>query len=108
MKNLIYSIIFLSYAIISSCYAQDFIIDVRTSEEFNTGHIENSLNIVHTDILNGVISNKISPEDTIFLYCRSGKRAEFAKKILNDNGYKNVTNLGGYNDALREIKQNTK
>ena len=48
-------------------------------------------------LINYVLINKITPKNTILLYCKKGIRAEIAKKILNSIGYKKVKNLGGLN-----------
>ena len=78
-----------------------YIIDVRSYEEYEEGHKENAINLSVEDIYNNTdeaksILNNIQKEDTIYLYCASGARAEFAKRILIDLGFKNVTNLGGF------------
>ena len=65
------------------------LVDVRTPKEYNAGHLENSLNI---DWMGDSFKG-----DTIYLYCRSGKRSASATKYLDSMGYKNVYNLkGGY------------
>lgn len=98
-KKLIISIALSSLS--SFALADVFVIDVRTADEFAIGHLEQALNIEHQKILDGVIANNIKPEDQIYVYCRSGKRAEFAKNLLNQNGYNDVTNLGGYEEAKK-------
>ncbi|MBT8307159.1 MAG: rhodanese-like domain-containing protein [Maribacter sp.] len=73
------------------------LVDVRTPEEFNAGHLENALNI---DWYNDSFTEefeKIDKNKTIYLYCRSGKRSADATKFLDSLGYKKVVNLeGGY------------
>ena len=65
----------------ATCFAQDFIIDVRSPAEYESGHAENSINIVFSDIVKGVTENDIKKDDTIYVYCLSGKRAERAKNL---------------------------
>ncbi len=89
----------------ATCFAQDFIIDVRSPAEYESGHAENSINIVFSDIVKGVTENDIKKDDTIYVYCLSGKRAERAKNSLNNAGYQNVINLGGYEDAVVYFKE---
>lgn len=73
------------------------LVDVRTPIEFNEGHLENSINIDWTGDSFVSEFEKISKEDTIYLYCRSGRRSANATKYLGTLGYKNVYNLkGGY------------
>lgn len=86
---------------IGSAMAETYIIDVRTPEEFSQGHIDNALNIEFQNIMQGVTANNINTEDSILLYCRSGKRAGVALLTLSENGYKNVKNLGGLEDAKK-------
>jgi rhodanese-related sulfurtransferase len=81
-------------------YQQDFgestthlLIDVRTPEEFASGHIQNAINIsVETlpDRLNEVPDNL-----PIVVYCRSGNRSATAAEILVSAGYQPVYDLGG-------------
>lgn len=76
-------------------------IDVRTAEEFKTGHIQGALNIPVEQLkqkINQISSNKNAP---IHLYCRSGRRAEVAAQTLREMGYTNVVNHGGYQDLLQ-------
>lgn len=67
------------------------LIDVRTPEEYQQGHLAGSVNIPLPDI-RSVRANKNAP---IKVYCKSGKRSAQAKGILEAMGYTNVTNLGG-------------
>ena len=70
---------------------------MRTSAEYDSGHIPNSVNIEWQDIMN---LNKTSAKDKyIYLYCRSGNRSGKAAKILNDNGFINVVNAGALEEA---------
>jgi|TARA_B100001094_G_scaffold179525_1_gene173822 phage shock protein E len=73
------------------------IIDVRTPEEFMSGHIEGSKNIEWQEISS--IENIIDKNKKIFLYCRSGNRSQKATNILLSIGYKDVTNLGSLKEA---------
>ena len=66
------------------------LIDVRTKEEYNEGHIEDAINIPHTEI------NKINyDKDTVIIvYCRSGNRSNLAAEELVSLGYTNIYDLG--------------
>ena len=71
------------------------VIDVRSTQEYNEGHIIGSLNIPEYEIncnIDEILKNK---NDTIILYCTSGKRSKKAYKKLNALGYKNIYNLYG-------------
>lgn len=67
------------------------IIDVRENNEYNTGHISNSINIPLSDIA----SIDYDKDQAIILYCATGVRSLQAIDILSDNGYTNLYNLDG-------------
>jgi len=79
-------------------------IDVRTPNEFASGHLQEALNIPHTKIEGEIASITADKEAPIHLYCRSGNRAGVAKRILNKMGYTNVVNEGGYQNLLKQKK----
>lgn len=74
------------------------IIDVRSAEEFNAGHIEKAINIPHTEISEKISQHEKNKDAQIIVYCRSGRRSGIAKSKLEAMGYTNVTNAGGYED----------
>ncbi len=69
------------------------LIDVRTREEFAAGHIAGSINIPVEEIAGRL--SEIPQDQQIVVYCRSGNRSATAARILNDNGYSPVYDLGG-------------
>lgn len=81
-------------------------IDVRTGVEHSMGHLEGSVNIPHGDIAESIAAVTEDKSAEIHLYCRSGGRAGKALKALEDLGYTNVINEGGYADLAAEIKSN--
>ncbi len=71
------------------------ILDVRTPEEFASGHIEGALNI---DFNSGDFANEITrlnPSETYAIYCRSGNRSGQAASIMHKAGFHDVSNLDG-------------
>lgn len=73
------------------------LVDVRTAEEYNAGHIPGSINI---DVLQGheELATKLDPDRPVALYCRSGRRSETAGKVLKAVFFRNVVDLEeGYN-----------
>lgn len=69
------------------------LIDVRSNQEYEEGHINGAINISSFNIekeIKNVIKNK---NDLIILYCSSGSRSKKAKKELEKLGYENVYNL---------------
>lgn len=74
------------------------IIDVRSEEEYQTGHIEGAVcipNEVISDQIERLLSDK---EQEILVYCRSGRRSSQAVDKLLDLGYTNVKDFGGIID----------
>lgn len=69
------------------------LVDVRTAEEYRSGHIRGAIHIPLSEISSRSIN--IEPEDQIVLYCRSGRRARIAAGILSDRGFSNISILNG-------------
>lgn len=81
------------------------LLDVRTQEEYNEGHLKGAV-LIPVDILEAEVGKKLPDKDAvIFVYCRSGHRSAVASGILVDLGYKNVYNLGGIRDWPYEIEK---
>ena len=66
----------------------ELILDVRTPEEFEEGHVPGARNIPHEEV------EKFIPElkqyKKILLHCRSGKRAQIATAVLEKAGLTNI------------------
>ena len=72
------------------------ILDVRTAEEFEDGHIANALNIDVNQKKFVKKAKAMLPKDrTIAVYCRSGRRSANAAELLAKNGYECVNLYGG-------------
>lgn len=71
------------------------VLDVRTQEEYDTGHIEGALLIPDTDVAGKAPELLPDKEATILVYCRSGRRSADAAKTLSDMGYTSVYDFGG-------------
>lgn len=83
----------------SFALAQDWYIDVRTPQEVAGGMVDGAVNIEYQDIVAGVEKLGVKKDDTIYLYCRSGRRADMARDALHGAGYGIVENLGSYEQA---------
>lgn len=68
------------------------ILDVRTEEEYNVGHVKDSLNIPYDKIDENINLDK---DKVILVYCKSGVRSSKAFATLKGLGY-NVIDLGAY------------
>ena len=75
------------------------ILDVRTQEEHNEGHIENAV-LIPVSELESRLDELDSEKDTL-VYCRSGGRSATASQILVDNGFSSVYNMLGGITAWR-------
>ena len=71
------------------------IIDVRDSEEYADGHIQNAINIPVNDIENYVEKIILNKNFNIVVYCRSGARSLTASHKLKKLGYSNIYDMGG-------------
>lgn len=70
------------------------LLDVRTPEEYASGHIPESINIPVDKI--GRLTDTVRDKNTeIYVYCRSGARSHRAAYDLKRLGYKNAVNIGG-------------
>ena len=76
-------------------------LDVRSAEEFAAGHLPGAINIPHTEVVPGVAVLKLDKNRNIALYCGSGRRAGIAIEALQQQGYSNLTNQGGY-ESLKQ------
>lgn len=79
------------------------LIDVRTKEEFDAGHLDGAINIAwdETNALMDAIGD--DRQRPVVVYCRSGNRSGKAKKVLHTKGYTNIFNGTGF-EALKATK----
>lgn len=70
------------------------IIDVRTKEEYASGHIKGSFCLPNEEI-SGTIRELPDKTQPILVYCRSGIRSKEAAQKLADLGYTHVLEFGG-------------
>lgn len=80
------------------------ILDVRTDEEYEEGHIPEALLIPDYEIEDK--AEEILPDkgQTILVYCRSGNRSKSASEQLVKLGYTDVREFGGINDWPYEVE----
>ena len=79
------------------------IIDARTDEEFNEGHIEGAILIPEYEIGDRAENEFPDKDKLILVYCRSGRRSKIAAQALADLGYTNVKEFGGIIDWKYEV-----
>ncbi|MDX1585374.1 MAG: rhodanese-like domain-containing protein [Balneolaceae bacterium] len=77
------------------------IIDVRTADEYNQGHL--ALADYNSNLLNGDFEahlDSLSKDETYYLYCRTGNRSGQAAEIMKNKGFNKVYNVGGYQELV--------
>ena len=79
------------------------LLDVRTPEEYNEGHIPESKNVpLQTlDKVKTVVENK---DTELFVYCYSGARSRRAVAALGQMGYTKVNNIGGISSYRGKVE----
>jgi len=69
------------------------VLDVRTAEEFATGHIKGATNVPVNDSNFNLLVNKIDKTAPVMVYCRSGHRSRMACTKLAALGFTQIYNL---------------
>ena len=77
------------------------VIDVRTDAEFQQGHLPGAINIPYDRIVERRAELPPDPNRPIVLYCRTGRRSGIAKQSLEEFGFTNAINAGGYDALMR-------
>ena len=74
------------------------ILDVRTQEEYDQGHIPGAIVISHEEIAEKAEDVLTDKNQLILVYCRSGRRSKIAAEALVELGYTNIKEFGGIID----------
>ena len=80
------------------------ILDVRTREEYEQGHIPGAILIPDTEIEAKAEEALTDKDQLILVYCRSGRRSKIAAEALVELGYTNIKEFGGIIDWPYEIE----
>ena len=80
------------------------ILDVRSADEYASGHLQGARNIPHDRIAEEIVAVVPDKAAPVILYCRSGRRAATALNSMRELGYENVSNFGGLEDAQERLK----
>lgn len=75
------------------------IVDVRSKEEWDAGHLEQAIHIPHTEIADQIGEHTADKNQKIIVYCKVGGRAGMAKESLEKLGFVDVENAGGFDDV---------
>lgn len=80
------------------------IVDVRRPDEYKEGHIPNAINIVNETIDKEPQELK-DKDQSIYVYCRTGRRSKEASEKLVNLGYTNIIEIGGIVDWNGDIEK---
>ena len=80
------------------------ILDVRTQEEYDGGHIPGAIVISHEEIAEKAEEVLTDKDQLILVYCRSGRRSKLAAEALVELGYTNIKEFGGIIDWPYEVE----
>jgi rhodanese-related sulfurtransferase len=76
--------------------AAPFVLDVRTPEEFASGHVPGAVNIPHTELAAQLSSLPTALDTELVVLCERGGRAAAAEQVLREHGYTHVRDLEGH------------
>ncbi len=77
------------------------IVDVRSTAEYQSGHIKGSVNIPLQSLAGNL--SKLKKDKPVITCCASGMRSASAKSILKSNGFIEVHNGGGWMSLQNKI-----
>ena len=81
------------------------ILDARTQEEYDQGHIPGAIVISHEEIAEKAEDVLADKDQLILVYCRSGRRSKIAAEALVELGYTNIKEFGGIIDWPYEVER---
>ena len=81
------------------------ILDARTQEEYDQGHIPGAIVISHEEIMEKAEEMLTDKDQLILVYCRSGRRSKIAAEALVELGYTNIKEFGGIIDWPYEVEK---
>ncbi len=80
------------------------VLDVRSEDEYNHGHIAGAINVSHNQVKENLSQLTQYKKSTVVVYCRSGRRAGIAEHILSENGFTDIRHLTGDMNGWLEAK----
>jgi rhodanese-related sulfurtransferase len=69
------------------------LVDVRAKREYQTGHLEGSMNIPASDLRKRY--KELDPKVPVVAICNTGHRSSLGASLLKQHGFKDVSNLAG-------------
>ena len=77
---------------------QPVYVDVRSPEEFATGHVAGAINIPHDQMEARWGELAAYRDEPLVVYCRSGRRSGLAIDVLRSRGFSRLENGGGFEE----------
>lgn len=90
------TLIAITFATSTQAMAAEQWIDVRIPEQYQQEHVKGAINVPLGDIRAGN-PGPLAREDTLYLYCNSGRQSALAREKLQQLGYQHVIDKGGMN-----------
>lgn len=72
------------------------ILDVRSAQEYQQGHIQGAINIAYDQLQDHSALLNQYRSQPIVVYCRSGRRAQIAHQLLQQQGFSQTIDLKGH------------
>ena len=72
-----------------------FLLDVRSKQEYQSGHIKNSINIPHDVLIKDINLIGEYRNESLVVYCRSGVRAQLVIDKLLENDFNHIIDING-------------
>jgi phage shock protein E len=81
------------------------LLDVRSEDEFQTGHIPGAKNVPHNEFGDWLRNQSLAPSTDIVVYSESGSRSDTVQHLLINKGFTSVRHLEGDMKAWRECEE---
>jgi phage shock protein E len=98
-------IISLSSTLLSAETIAPIILDVRTAQEYEKGHLDRAVLVPYNLIADQIGTVVKTKTQKVFIYCRTGRRTRIAGETLNKLGYTGIIDLGSMENASKILNR---
>ncbi|ELM3721348.1 thiosulfate sulfurtransferase PspE [Edwardsiella piscicida] len=85
-------------------WAAEYWIDVRVPEQYQQEHVKGAHNIPLKNLAQRIGALTQDKNDTLHLYCNSGRQSGQAETLLQQMGYRHAVNAGGLEQVAAHQK----